>query len=355
MGDQPVIGQLQAGTAASSVEWAAERAAAANRAVAEARHGNRHDAVEAYGRALSDLRGEGVPAFLHLAMLEPAGPDVVRAFRDTALRFGADVSRAYALPGTPPEQALAEYRALFDAGIANARMLTHYARLLSVAGRSQELQALTDLDRLLAVARPDVRTADGRPLHRALNDWFMDRLAAVEPLSTRLAAVGTRRLPLADGATTPELRLLESVIRQAVQAYAGTCAALASGHPLHRWVPGRFGLEMYAHHSDGTGHHQPHTHSRGWITGVYYIACDFGPDSTPTDGALHFCPGLDGDPACPGWPDRVMPVTAGMLVLFPSHVTHYTKPLGRPSHRLVLAFDVVDARGDDGDRTHDAR
>lgn len=320
--------------------------AMANRAVALARAGNVADALDLYARALGAVRGEGIPAGLHLALLRDAGPQVVAAFRRVALDGGADISMAYARRGSPIEKALAEYRTLFADGVANTRMLANHARLLSLAGRAEELAALMGMDRLVTIqtvtdAAPD---GSGQLLHEALRDWFRANLDRAERLTTRLAAVGTLRFGDLNAIGNDLFLALHRAMTRRVEDYRAGLTDMAGDHPLRRWIPTDFSLEMFAHYSDGTGYHRPHIHSRGWITGVYYVDCEFGPDAGPEDGALHLCPGVGGDPACGGWPDRWLPVRPGMLVFMPSYITHRTLPLGRPAHRLVLPFDVIDLR-----------
>jgi hypothetical protein len=314
-----------------------------HQALARARRGDIEAARADYAAALAQVRGDGVPVFLHLQMLAPLGEPVVAEFRREALRQGADVSRAYAVAGVPVPTALREYRQLFAEGTANARMLTHYARLLSRAGEAAALQSLMNVPELLEISRP--AGADVQ----ALRNWFLQHLHLAEPLDRRLAAVATRRFADLSQFAEPLLADLRAMLTREVRRYLERISASLSDHPMRRWLPQDFTLEIFAHHSDGTGHHLPHTHSRGWITGVYYLACDFGPEAAADVGALHLCPDPLGDVACTGWPQHLIPAEAGKLLLMPSYYTHRTDPAGRSGTRLAVPFDVVDVRSAAGE------
>lgn len=318
---------------------------AASQAISLARAGQVAEGLDLYRSSIDAMRGEGLPVYLHLILLRDAGAHVAAAFQRVALSGGADISKAFAVPGIPRDEALAEYRSLFAEGVANARMLANYARILSHAGRSEELQALMDVDRLLMIRTLDDPAPDGRRLlHEALRDWFRANLDKAERLTARLAAVGTYRFANVGAFDNELFEALRPILRRHVDDYIASSAEMPAGHPMREWAPRGFDLEMFAHYSDGTGYHLPHIHSRGWITGVLYLDCDFGAQARPDEGGLHLCPGVDGDASCAGWPNRYIPVHPGMLVLMPSYFTHLTRPLGRPSHRIVLPFDVADAR-----------
>lgn len=99
----------------------------------------------------------------------------------------------------------------------------------------------------------------------------------------------------------------------------------------------------------GDSHHK-HRHANSIVSGVFYFEADLDTD------AIHF------DNEIPStisiiptqyniWNSRSwrLPVQTGDLVLFPSHLIHYVKPVEGEKQRISLAFNVF-PRGNIGDQ-----
>ena len=138
--------------------------------------------------------------------------------------------------------------------------------------------------------------------------------------------------------TEPEIQLLASRLRAAVDRYWQGLPAQDDSHPLlrHRQadprIEGSWSVRLI-----GGGFHVAHFHSRGIVSSATYLAI---PDTKePYEGWLEIG----------GWPvelklpleplSRIEPVP-GRLALFPSYMFHGTRPFAE-GERLTAAFDVV--------------
>ncbi len=88
------------------------------------------------------------------------------------------------------------------------------------------------------------------------------------------------------------------------------------------------------------GYHVPHYHSKGLVSGVFYVDV---PDAlTMDDKAGHLHLGMvDRQPFYKIEPALTVKPESGKIVLFPSHVWHGTFPTALPEARLTIAFDAV--------------
>jgi uncharacterized protein (TIGR02466 family) len=141
---------------------------------------------------------------------------------------------------------------------------------------------------------------------------------------------------------TPALRAFLRTLRQLVDQYMATLPANAD-HPFHRHRPASYGLDIWSTILDSGGHQDPHIHTSGWLSGVYYVQL---PDTLGTGPQGHA-----------GWiefgrpPSRLTlrqqaPVFTeepreGLLILFPSYVFHRTMPFVDSKKRISIAFDVI--------------
>ncbi|MFY8272665.1 2OG-Fe(II) oxygenase family protein [Pseudoalteromonas sp. SSDWG2] len=84
------------------------------------------------------------------------------------------------------------------------------------------------------------------------------------------------------------------------------------------------------------GFHTSHYHSRGWISGVYYVEV---PELTGNEGALHLgkmdLQGVKSEAKVEITPKQ------GHVVLFPSYMWHGTNVLKNDKRRLTIAFDLL--------------
>lgn len=269
-----------------------------------------------------------LPLGLHIHLLDSAGRDgAATALRQLAVRYGGNVAIRHVALGAPPQEAIAEYEDLIARGIVNARMLFTYLKLLSDAGRAEELRSWLAPDRLFRTRQLDPAFAaevEARLLAREETAPFQEREQSVRNM--RMIA-GLDHDP--DPVVARLMALLTAEVKDYMRDWAG------SGHRLAALVPAAIRLRGWGLVSRGEGSNARHVHPKGWATGIYY------PTSVPGDGGA-LCVGApaEGDGAAQGWFEAEVRPQAGLLVLMPSFYPHWTTPLGGPGLRTCVAFDV---------------
>ena len=94
---------------------------------------------------------------------------------------------------------------------------------------------------------------------------------------------------------------------------------------------------------DSLGHHE-HRHSNSFISGVFYVSADASCDEISFINPLLFDRDLVLGKCrsnCFNSEEWAYPVKTGHLVLFPSYLHHYVKPLKGTKNRISLAFNVM--------------
>jgi tetratricopeptide (TPR) repeat protein len=150
------------------------------------------------------------------------------------------------------------------------------------------------------------------------------------------ATQGGRQTGELDPASHPALLALESLLLDLLRA-EGPQEADAGDIALRLW-----GTRLTA-----GGGQSPHHHPLGEMSGVVYVGQPVDMQATdPEAGALVFgqppariaqAPGLAGT-ARPG---HAVAPAPGLVVLFPSHLWHATRPFSADGARVSLAFDAV--------------
>ena len=133
-------------------------------------------------------------------------------------------------------------------------------------------------------------------------------------------------------------RPFETMIWAGVKAYLAELRA-APAHPVRAGEPGARVLVSWVNVMAAGSFERPHIHAAGWLSGVYYAEM---PDLDPMneDGAIVFG-GHPFDAAVPmAVPLRVVHPRAGQMVLFPSYLTHRTRPFTGEGRRVSVAFDI---------------
>jgi hypothetical protein len=314
----------------------------AARAIALCRMGAVGDGIALYRKVLKSEVAWLLPVGLHLKMLQSFGlHDAADTIRRSALAAGANTCIS-AVMGRSPAVIVDEYRALFAQGLINATMVSSFLVALSKLGVRDELAALLDPNRLFCMAQVTVgesAASHWKSLERVLleaevDDTWQEAVQSVRKMHNINLNLHADRLV--------QMTLAE-IDRRAAHYLANWTK---SDHVLSRWVPRTFGVSHWAMISHGDGYNVPHTHPKGWITGVLYVA---GPDRADagegSPGALRIGPPSDVVDSA-GWPDITVAPAPGTLVLMPSYYTHWTVPLGRPGLRIAIAFDVIDLRDD---------
>jgi uncharacterized protein (TIGR02466 family) len=109
-------------------------------------------------------------------------------------------------------------------------------------------------------------------------------------------------------------------------------------------------LRLWGTRLTAGGAQSPHHHPLGEMSGVVYVGQPADMQATdPAAGALAFgrppariasAPGLAGALEA----EHVVAPAPGLVVLFPSHLWHATRPFSAAGARVSLAFDAVQRR-----------
>lgn len=282
----------------------------------------------------AQLRGSGDNAALRLieARYRGAAGDVAAA--SALLR---DV--AHDTPGVGIERARHALR-LGDPEAAEA----HLATLRAEAPGDRTIWALTELvwraanDRRHAWLMPPALLSEG-----------LDLALAAELAST-LRGIHARRWPalgqsLRSGTQTRghladrgevAIRAAVSDLSDAISQWRAALE-LPEGHPLASLSIRPTMVAAWSVRLARGGHHVPHIHPGGFVSGVLHVAAD---PSAAEEGALELGrPPVDYT-RIPRSPIAVRPARPGRLHLFPSFLYHGTTPAAG-GERLTIAFDVI--------------
>jgi hypothetical protein len=313
----------------------------AARAIALCRTGAVGDGIALYRKVLKNHLAGFLPVGMHLSLLQSFGlHDAADTLRRSALAAGLDICISAAM-GRSLVVVVDEYRTLFGQGLINTTMVCRFLVALSKLGVRDEMAALLDVNRLFCTAQ--VRIGQSASHWKSLERILLE--AEVDD-TWQEATQSVRKMHNIKLDRHPD-RLLQATLAEIDRRAAHYVANWTkSDHVISRWVPRTFTVCHWAMISHGEGYNVPHIHSKGWVTGVLYVA---GPDCVDagngSPGALRIGPPA-GAAESLGWPDITVAPAPGTLVLMPSYYTHWTVPLGRPALRISIAFDLMDPRDD---------
>ena len=227
---------------------------------------------------------------------------------------------------------------------AASRELAHKMIALAMLGRNEQLGALADTARLVAVQHPQ------EPSVPAANSRYCESLAAFICNHPALQA----GKPGTAGENVSALHaLLDSANSEPVAALIGLLEAAVdeylqdhprdTEHPTLAQRPPRKQLRAWGQVLSGGGRLWPHLHERAWLSGIYYLKV---PDTIRKDddsraGWLEIGrpdPAFDLDTAPAS---RWLCPQAGMLVLFPSWMYQQSLPVPGPQPCISVAFEVL--------------
>jgi hypothetical protein len=298
---------------------------------------NFEEGASLYRRALKMPDGAAVPICRHLRLLAGSGlSDAAAIVERIALREGADLSSGPTANRGNPQNAVAEYEALFARGTVNARMMANYVAALSLAGASAKLAAANDPATLFR--RTTLRVdAPLEPFLARVADSLL-RAQTREFETARKSLREIDRVRRANTLDDPALVALHRAVRDQVADYIADVAA--SGHMIASWLSSRFSLQSWGVISQGAGYSAPHIHGGCWVVAVAYIVGEAPAPGDGPAGTMRIGPTEEGDPACDGWPDITVAPIPGTLVIMPAFYTHWTVPLARPGLRISVAFNA---------------
>lgn len=241
----------------------------------------------------------------------------------------------------------AEAARVCDRGLAVAhyksRLLAAKAAALADAGDPEVASSLLDYDRILAPTK--IQAPPSFSGVAEFNDALEPCVLTHPTLGKGPSGNATRH-----GQHTDELLVepsepiaaLERIIREAVGRYSAQVERDPT-HPLAGWQPKDWRLTAWAVVMARQGHQLPHTHPRGWLSGVYYARI---PESVRAEDSDHAGWIEFGRPG-PSFkchsesPLRLVRPEEGLMVLFPSYLYHRTIPYHSEETRISIAFDVI--------------
>ena len=286
-------------------------------------------------------------AWLNLALVERArgAHAAALAALDEACDIGPDHARAAAervevllLLGRADDACEAADRFL-DRHPGDRQLLAAAALALAAAGEHAAARDIADPRRMVTLHDH----ADG-----VLTPALCAELAAIvehdasgrdDPFGK--ATQGGRQTGELDPASHPALLALESLLLDLLHAEAP-----ADADERHIDA-GDIGLRLWGTRLTAGGAQSPHHHPLGQMSGVVYVGQPEDMQATdPEAGALAFgrppariaqAPGLAGALDA----EHVVAPAPGLVVLFPSHLWHATRPFSAAGARVSLAFDAV--------------
>lgn len=171
--------------------------------------------------------------------------------------------------------------------------------------------------------------------HRAIYDAIICNPDLSDPPAYKPATNIRRLAPLDQQILEmlkPVFQTAEAVLNHGLDQIQ-TAESQAAYTALFGSPPGTCRIDPWATVYDASGHHTPHTHL-SWFSGVYYPAAA---DATSGDLCLGYANHPD-----PSAKKRISP-KPGALVLFPSHIPHWTEPSAISTQRVSVAFDIYPA------------
>ena len=294
------------------------------------------------GMALYDrcIKGDSVAALpigVHLLFLEQAGRHSIAGdLRRLTLERGGNLAVLGRTIASDPAKRCGEYEALFAQGIGNSPMIFDYLLSLSRLGRESSVAAITDRDRLLKIVKLEVPTPGGQSqgLASAVQQALVAKENEFDLLDADQSIRKMRKLEGLDQWDDPAISLLLDALHEHAETFRAAWAA--SDHPLAHLIPEKLRMKAWALISRGEGFNVQHTHSRGWMTGVYYPS---GRPDGIAGGELRIGAPAELESPAAGWPEVVIRPEAGLLVMMPSYYPHWTTPLDKKALRTSVAFD----------------
>jgi tetratricopeptide (TPR) repeat protein len=306
--------------------------------------GQHDDAEHAFLRTL-DLSPESVQSMVSLGALYREAGSYQPAIRwlQKAVSVSPTEVRAHCVLGTTllaAGQAQSGRKSLETAFSLNPYDRTTMAYLYVAFCHTGDIAAA------IALVKPDqlVRSYqhDSTP-SESLNERLADHVRRHPTLEFQRAGNTTRGgsqtgnlLEDSPGPVAELCRWIDDRVRQYLEEIPKS-----ESHPYLAWSPKRWDMDIWAVVMQSGGFQQPHIHTDGWLSGVYYVAV---PEEVISGDDPRGCLELGRPPApfCDSgeFPTRTLRPGPGRLNIFPSFLWHRTLPYESKEERICIAFDV---------------
>ncbi len=131
---------------------------------------------------------------------------------------------------------------------------------------------------------------------------------------------------------------LKKIILQKVDLYKNFYSN-SNDDFIRKW-PKKFSLYGWIIIMNNGGNLLPHIHKEGWLSSSIYLTLPSKKDSN--DGDIGFTLHGGNYPSDNRvYPEKIVSVNEGDIVMFPSSIFHYTVPFNSDHKRISLAFDLI--------------
>jgi len=210
--------------------------------------------------------------------------------------------------------------------------------------RLSEWRELCNFERFIETKIIDV--PDGYKDLKTFNEALFSRCAEDPNLSYEQGGKSIKKgkrintLQL-DSSPSPVASLLDAA-NQAVRTYKLNHPE-DKKHPYLAQTPAKWRLTAWGSILEKQGHHEPHIHRSGWVSGVYYGILPANTKIGGDDGQGYIEFGRPSNHVeSKKDPDfHLLKPDEGLLVLFPSYFYHQTIPFESDEIRFTIAFDVI--------------
>ena len=243
-----------------------------------------------------------------------------------------------ALRTQKPEIALSSFDFVLDRNPFDQRAIAYKALALRLLGDATAADWLTDPSSVATIFQ--LETPDG---YKDLSDFLALLATDLRNISARTYAPygqsvrgGTQTENMLFGEKALSIVAFRRTLDQALKAYIEK-RPKDDKHPYWAARPDRLQYRSWSVILRKGGHHIPHIHPGGCISGVFYVEV---PKLLGNEGWLELGrPGISMTLETP--PLRLIKPEPGLLVLFPSYLWHGTLPFTGDGERITIAFDVI--------------
>jgi len=240
-----------------------------------------------------------------------------------------------------PDEALELADRLIGVGVRHSRLLS--SRMVALA----QLGRITEARELLGLAR--FASQEGLSAPAGWNEPEFNRALAAEMRASpalRYGRYGTAsndswRIDSPASVAAPAARALVEAIAERCRRHVATLPS--DGHPWLEARPRRATLSSWCVITGPRGFEDWHTHSEGWLSGVYYAAVPAAVANGAGEAgclALGLPEGLAGTEGAAGFGTELVRPRPGLLVMFPSHGYHRTFAHCSIGRRICISFDL---------------
>ena len=132
------------------------------------------------------------------------------------------------------------------------------------------------------------------------------------------------------------LNIINKEVQEYKLSFPDECYLISS-------FPDKYNIRGWLIEIENAGFLKPHIHKNGWISGSLYL--NLPQNRENEEGNIKFSTeGMDYPKDGKSFPSKVVDLSLGDIILFPSSLFHSTIPFNSNQRRITLAFDIVPER-----------